>query len=65
MCFFSSQLKVKVVEDLISVGIEDHTFGLTKVREHFLEEELTLGKYRLLEVDSLVEWEWIELIGRK
>jgi len=55
MCFFSSQLKVKVVEDLISVGIEDHTFGLTKVREHFLEEELTLGKYRLLEVDSLVE----------
>jgi len=36
-------------------GIEDHTFGPTKVRENFLEEELTLGKNRLLEVASLVE----------
>jgi len=44
-----------VVEDLISHDIEDHTFGLTKVREHFPEEELTLGKNRLLEVASLVE----------
>jgi len=44
MCFFSFHLKVNVVEDLISFGIEDHTFGPTKVREHFPEEELTLGK---------------------
>jgi len=28
-----------VVEDLISFGIEDHTFGPTKVCEHFPEEE--------------------------
>jgi len=48
-------LKVKVIEDLISSGIEDHTFGPTNVREHFPEEELTLGRNRLLEVDSLVE----------
>jgi len=47
-------LLVKVVEDLISSGIE-HTFGPTKVREHFPEEELTLGKNRLLEIASLVE----------
>jgi len=44
-----------VVEDLISFGIEDHTLGTIKVREPFLEEELTLGKNRLLEVASLVE----------
>jgi len=44
-----------VVEDLISFGIEDYTFGTTKVREHFPEEELTLGKNRLVEVASLVE----------
>jgi len=46
-------------------GEEDHTFGPTKVREHFPEEELTLGKNRLLEVARLVEWEWIELNGIK
>ena len=46
---------MKVVEALISFGIEDHTFGPTKVREHFPVEELTLGKNRLLEVSSLVE----------
>jgi len=33
-----------VVEDLILFGIEDNTFRPTKVREHFPEEELTLGK---------------------
>jgi len=31
-------------------------FGPTKVREHFPEEELTLGKNMLLQVASLVEW---------
>ena len=46
---------VKVVENLISSGIEDHTLGPTNVREHFPEEELTLGKSRLLKVASLVE----------
>ena len=44
-----------MVEDLISFGIEDHTLGPTKVRKNFPEEELTLGKNRLLEVASLVE----------
>jgi len=44
-----------VVEDLISFGIEDHTCGPTKVREHFPGEELTLGKNRLVEVASFVE----------
>jgi len=44
-----------VVEDLISFGIEDHTFGPTKITENVPEEELTLGKNRLLEVASLVE----------
>jgi len=48
-------LKVNVVEDLVLFGIEDHTLGPTKVREHFPEEEVTLGKNRLLEVSSLVE----------
>jgi len=47
--------KVNVVEDLISFGIEGHTLGPTKVRELIPEEELTLGKNRLLEVASLVE----------
>ena len=28
--------KVKVVENLISSGIEDHTFGPINLREHFL-----------------------------
>ena len=44
-----------MVECLISSGIEDHTFGPINLREHFPEEELTLGKYRFLEVASLVE----------
>ena len=42
-------------EDLISSGAEDHTFGPIKVKEHFPEEELTLGKNRLLEVANLLE----------
>jgi len=53
-CFFSFRLKVNVVEDLISFGFEDKTFGPTKVREYFPEEGLTPGKSRLLEVASLV-----------
>jgi len=41
----------------MSLGIEDHTFGPTKVREHFPEEEVTLvrNRNRLVEVASLVE----------
>ena len=39
-----------MVENLISSGIEDHTFGPINLREHFPEEELTLGKNRFLEV---------------
>jgi len=54
--FLSFYLKVKVVENLISSGIEDHTFGPINLREHFPEEELTVGKNRFLEVASLVEW---------
>jgi len=54
-CFFSFHLKVNVVEDLISCGNEDHTLRPTNVRENFPEEELTLGKNRLVEVASLVE----------
>jgi len=46
-----------VVENLISSGIEDHTFGPMNLREHFPEEEeLTLGKNKFLEVASLVEF---------
>jgi len=41
-----------VAEGLIESGIEYHTFGPTNVREHFPEEEFTLGKTRLLEVDE-------------
>jgi len=37
--FFSFHLKVSAVEDLISFGIEDHTFGPTKVRVHFPKDE--------------------------
>ena len=40
-----------MVENLISSGIEDHTFGPMNLREHFPEEELTLvktGFWRLL-----------------
>jgi len=44
-----------VFEVLISSGIETHTFGPTNVREHFPEEELTVGKSKLLAVDILVE----------
>ena len=47
--------KLKVVENSISSGIEDHTFGPMNLRERFPEEELTLGKNRFLEVASLVE----------
>jgi len=49
-CFLSFHLKVKVVENLISSGIEDHTFGPMNLREHFPGEELTPGKNRFLEV---------------
>jgi len=48
-------LKVKLAEDLTQSGIYDHTFGPNNVREHLPEEELTLGKNRLLVADSLVE----------
>ena len=44
-----------MVENLISAGSEDHTFGPINLREHFPEEELTLGKNRFLEVASFVE----------
>jgi len=54
-CFLSFYFKVKVLENLISSGIEDHTFGPMNLREHFPEEKLTLGKNRFLEVASLVE----------
>jgi len=54
-CFLNFDLKVKVVENLISSGIEDHTSGPMNLREHFPEEGLTLGKNRFLAVASLVE----------
>ena len=54
-CFLSFHSKVKVEENLISSGIEDHTFGPMNLREHFPEVELTLSKNRFLEVASLVE----------
>jgi len=54
-CFLSFHLKVKVVENLISSGIEDHAFRPIHLREHFSEEELPLGENRFLEVASLVE----------
>ena len=44
-----------MVENLISSGIDDHTFAPMNLRKHFPEEELTLGKNRFLEVASLVE----------
>jgi len=44
-----------VVENVISSGIEDHTFGPMNLRERFPEEELTLLKNRFLEVASLEE----------
>ena len=48
-------MKLKVVENLISSGIENHTFRPMNLRKHFPEEELTLGENRFLEVASLVE----------
>jgi len=36
-------------------GFKDHTFGTINVKNHCLEDELTLGKSRLLDVDSRVE----------
>ena len=53
--FLSFHLKVKMVENLISSGMEDHTFGPINLRGHFPEDELTLGKNRFLEVASLEE----------
>ena len=53
--FLKFPFKGKDGLSLISSGIEDHTFGPTYVKEHFPEEEVTLGKNRLLEVASLVE----------
>ena len=44
-----------MVENLISSGMEDHTFGPINLRGHFPEDELTLGKNRFLEVASLEE----------
>ena len=44
-----------MVENLISSGIEDHTFGPMNLREHLPEEELILGKNRFLDVAILVE----------
>ena len=41
-------------DGLLQSGIEDHTFGPTSIKAHFPEEELTLGKNMLLEVDGLV-----------
>jgi len=41
------------------------TLGPKILREHFPEEELTLGRNRLLEVGSLVVWECIDLNGIK
>jgi len=46
-------LQVKVAKDLMQSSTED--FGLQNVREYFPEDELTLGKNRLLEVDSIVD----------
>jgi len=54
-CLLSFHLKVKVVENLILSGIEEHAFGPVNLREYFPEEELTRGKNRFLEVASLVE----------
>jgi len=40
---------------LVLSGIENHIFGPMNLREHFPDEDLTLGKNRFLEVASLVE----------
>jgi len=52
--FLKSVLKVKVSEDFIESGIDDHTFDPANVKKHFPEDEFTLGENRLLEVDSLM-----------
>jgi len=44
-----------VVENLISSGIEDHTFGPINLRVNCPAEELTLGKNKFVEVANLVE----------
>ena len=44
-----------MVENLISSGIEDHTFGPINLREQCPQEELTLSENRFAEVASLVE----------
>jgi len=44
-------VKAKVADDLNRVW---HTFGPINIKEHFPENELTLGKSRLLEMDILV-----------
>jgi len=43
----TTDLKVQLAEDLMQSSIVEHTFGPTNVREHFPEEDLTLGKSRL------------------
>jgi len=39
--------------NVVKSSIESHTFGLTNI-EHFPEDDLTLGKNRLLEADIFV-----------
>jgi len=36
--FLKFPFKAKFVENLISSGVENHTFGRKNLREHFLEE---------------------------
>jgi len=60
--FLSCHLKVNVVEDVIQSGIEDHTFGPTNVREQFSENELTLGKKRLLQ--KLLQSNFLKTISK-
>ena len=48
-----------MVENLMSSGIEHHTFRPMNLREHFPEEELTLGKTDFLRM--LVLWSDNEL----
>lgn len=45
-----------MAEDLlVEYVMEDHAFGPTNVRAYFTEDELTLHKSRLLQIDSFVE----------
>jgi len=53
-CFLSVHLKVKVAEDLMQSGIEDHTIRSTNVKEHF-PEELTPGRL-LAEMSGLTNF---------